>query len=375
MKNIVVTMMVLCVGLAGLCPAGSDVMEKYRKQKKLKPADGKYPTVTELLDKYTQALDSTKSFIGNYELVGDHSSDSAQDKKAGTISYRGHVRHDNQRFYYQKYMWGCITSRFPDMPENTPNYNCSIINNRDKRAYWHSKSHGVPGTVSLQPYSEENVPIAWTPGISYLTGYIESEERLDSVLRKADRIIVSQTTEKVGDSDCFVIEADTKYGRYKLWLDPEHGYHPAKMRQRASGKEGNYYYERKMPERRTIKAYLDNVRFEKIDGIWVPVEADAGHDLRNQPPSSDFAFATFDYHYKRTDIILNPDHDKLGSFANPILEDPSNDSELMNGTIVRQHLSPNSRSKFTWQDGTLIDKDGKKVDMEKIPSKEKNAEK
>jgi hypothetical protein len=169
-----------------------------------------------------------------------------------------------------------------------------------------------------------------------------------------------------------VVEADTKYGRYKLWLDPEHGYHLAKMRHSASGKEGNYYYERKMPERRTIKAYLDNVRFEKIDGIWVPVEADAGEDLRNQPPSSYFAFSIYDYHYKRTDIILNPDHDKLGSFANPIFEDPSNDPLLINGTRVR--LS-GVAIRYIWQDGTLIDKDGNKVDMEKIRKEANNTEK
>ena len=36
MKNIVVTVMVVCVGLAGLCPAGSDVMEKYRARKGIK---------------------------------------------------------------------------------------------------------------------------------------------------------------------------------------------------------------------------------------------------------------------------------------------------------------------------------------------------
>ena len=343
----VVLMMMVVAYLASLCPA-----------------DAKHPTVAQLLDKYTQALDSTSSFIGAYKLVGDHRSNSAWSKKSGTISYRGRVRHDNQRFYYQKYMWGYITPTFPDMSEDMPMYNCSIINGREKWAYYHNKNLEVkiPGKISLGPYSKEYVPITMTPGISYLTGYINSDQRLDTVLRKADRIIVRQTTEKVGGSDCFVLEADTKHGQYKLWLDPEHGFHPAKMRQ--SAKEGNYRHHKKMTEGMTLKAYLDSVRFEKIDGIWVPMEADAGHDIRGI--DKDFKLTKFDYHYKRTVFILNPDHDKLGSFADPIFEKPTNDPELTNGTRVRISLSPNSRSQYTWQDGKLIDKNGNKVDMQKF---------
>jgi hypothetical protein len=363
----IVLMMMVVAHLASLCPA-----------------DAKHPTVAQLLDKYTRALDSTSSFIGDWELVGHHRGDSVLGKRDGTISYRGHVRHDNQRFYYQKYMWGHVNPAFPDMPEDTPIYNCSIINGRDKRAYYHRKSHEVPGKVSRLPYSKENVPITITPGLSYLIGYINSDERLDSVLRQADRIIVRETTEKVGDSDCFVLEADTKYGRYKLWLDPEHGFHPAKMRQSASAKEGNYRHSKKMTEGTTTKAYLDNVRFEKIDGIWVPMEADGGSDTRLESGRHERVngkwvlntqtalgeFSTFDYHYKRTDIILNPDHDELGSFADPIFEEPSNDPELMNGTRVRLSGLP---IQYTWQDGELVDKYGNKVDMEKIHKKANNA--
>ena len=333
------------------------------------PADAKHPTVMELLDKYTQALDSTKSFIEDYELVADFRADTSWIKGEGTISHRGQVRHDDQRFYYQKYMWGHVSPAHPDMPEDKPMYNCAIINGRLKRAYWHSKNLEVkvPGKVSLEPYSKEYLPITMLPGISYLTGYIHSDRRLDTVIRQADRIIVHETTEKVGDSDCFVIQADTKYGRYKLWLDPEHGYHPAKMRYSASAKEGDYMYSQKMPEGRTAKAYMDSVRFKEVDGIWVPMEADAGHDIRGT--SKDFKFTKFDYHYKRTDIILNPDHDELGSFADPLFENHANDPELVNGTRVRISLSPNSRSQYTWQEGTLIDKDGNKVDMEKLHKK------
>jgi hypothetical protein len=61
-------------------------------------------------------------------------------------------------------------------------------------------------------------------------------------------------------------------------------------------------------------------------------------------------------HYKRTKIVLNPDHDALGSFADP-MKNPALDPELVNGTIV--YLG--SGQKNTWQDGTVVDPNGKVV--------------
>ena len=70
-NRMVLTVMVICVGLAGVCSAGSDVMEKYRAQKKLKTAVSKRPTAKELVARYTRALDSTSSFIDHYERTGE----------------------------------------------------------------------------------------------------------------------------------------------------------------------------------------------------------------------------------------------------------------------------------------------------------------
>jgi len=94
------------------------------------------------------------------------------------------------------------------------------------------------------------------------------------------------------------------------------------------------------------------------------MEAYAGCD--RMMPSGDFVKE--DYHYKRTQIILNPDHDKLGSFADPILEDPSNDPELVNGTRVAIDIDgrDDRALEYTWQDGKLVDDNGVAVDMGKL---------
>jgi len=307
----------------------------------------------ELLDKYAQALDSTASFIEHFEQSTKFSyyvSNGTKDK--GKQFKRGQYRHDDQRFYYQVYTWG--RHSWKDVPEDKPYYNCNIADGRKNRIYQNCNNPDSSGSAgSHRRIGKDKVSLSRHFGVSYIVGYIGSDQRLDAVLRKADRISVRKTTENVNGCECFVIDADTKCGRYSVWLDTEHGFHPAKVRRRAKG--GDYTHSRLMSKGETARTYLDTVRFEKVDDIWVPMEADAG--CYRVMPSGDFVKE--DYHYKRTQIILNPDHDKLGSFADPILEDPNNDPELKNGTRVSLNNQP---TEYTWQDGKVVDYNGKVVE-------------
>jgi len=345
---------VVVVGLAAACAGAENI-----------------PSASNLLDRYTRALDSTLSFIEHYEQSTKFSyyvSNGARDK--GKAFKRGQVRHDDQRIYYQSYTWGNFNIKHKDVPEDKPYYRCRIVDGKNKKGYrnvrWINNSNNS-GTAVRSPYSRKmKVVLSRYFGISYIVGYIGSDERLDVILRKADRISVRKTTENVGGSECFVIDADTKCGRYTVWLDPEHGYHPAKVRRKAKG--GNYTHGRLLSKGETALTYLDTVRFEKVDDIWVPMEANSGCD-RVMPQGF---FVKEDYHYKRTQIILNSDHDKLGSFADPILEDPNNDPELRNGTRVRLNNLP---IQYTWQDGKVVNDKGNVVFDCKAKVKSKKARK
>jgi hypothetical protein len=248
------------------------------------------------------------------------------------------------------------------MPKNSPYYHISIRDGREGLTY---QNHGTPKMYSTRalgihagrPFRIDLI-ISRDYGISFIAGYISSDERLDTLLRRADAISLREATENIRGSECFVLDADTKYGQYTVWLDPEHGYHPAKVRHKSG--EGDRWYSLTNPEGYTGFTYLDTVRFEKVDGIWVPMEADAGHDRK----FADGRFEKQDIHYKRTNIILNPEHDKLGSFADPLFEDPSNDPELVNGMTV--FLEDDANTKYTWQGGKLIDENGRALDMDKL---------
>ncbi|HUW19618.1 MAG TPA: hypothetical protein VMW16_09975 [Sedimentisphaerales bacterium] len=316
------------------------------------------PSASDLVDKYTQALDSTKSFIEHYEKTTDFSwrllrGRSGKLQDSGKSFTRGQIKHDDQRIYCQEYNWGDFNLRYKDLPKDKPYYRCNIADGRDKKIYSNNKwinDSKSSGSAAREPYlREEKVSLSRHFGISYIVGYIGSDERLDAILRKADRISVRKKTQNIRGSECFVIDADTKCGRYSVWLDPEHGYHPAKIRHHA--KEGEYNHSHLLTKGETASAYLNTVRFEKIDDIWVPMDANSGcYNVAHQGQ-----FVKEDYHYKRTQFILNPDHDKLGSFADPILEDPNNDPELRNGTPVRLRGVP---TRYTWRDGKVVDANG-----------------
>ena len=191
----------------------------------------------------------------------------------------------------------------------------------------------------------------------YFLGYMSAGRRLDEMLKGARSITVRQTTETINGTVCYVVEAVTKYGRFTVWLDSEHGYHPARIR--ASVRVGDDIGFPGSPhvitrqEAITRDYSVDNVRFEKVGDVWVPMEADA---KRHVVLGNEHGFSDSTIHYKRTKIVLNPDHDALGSFADP-MRNPALDPELVNGSTV--YLD--SVGKNAWQDGVVVDSNGSVV--------------
>ena len=154
---------------------------------------------------------------------------------------------ENKGWYHQEYSWGYFNQGFKNVPENSPIYRLWIT--AKDFSYFHqiNKNRAQLGSATWQQSTRQRIktPITSYVGISHLLGYIDSDERLDEVLRKAYRISVRKKTENIRGSECFVIDAHTKYGQYTVWLDPEHGFHPSKVRHRA--KEGEYLHHRIIP--------------------------------------------------------------------------------------------------------------------------------
>jgi hypothetical protein len=317
-------------------------------------------SVTELLQRYTKALDATQSFTDTYEEVCDYSyrmPDGARVAKGKRFA-RGQNRADGARLYRQNYYWGDFNPKLMNLPESNSRYNLRI--EADGKLYAYSTAVNdsrVKGTAYLQPSLYEK-GVMNRSRCSGLHGFLGSDERLDAVLRRAKRVSVRPTTELVNGVACHVIDANTEYGRYKVYLDPIHGFHAVKIIREATG--GQKEQEDVMPKGDRSTAYMVVTRFEQVDGVWVPVEAEQETDYT----SGEF-FRRSRNHYKRANIVLNPNHDKLGSFDNP-LEHPDNDPELKNGTRVSITGPGSVRVRGSWQDGKVVDESGQVINISQL---------
>jgi len=316
------------------------------------------PSVQQLLQKYTQALNATQSFTDTYEEVVDFSYRVPTGQMASKQFARGQNRADGRRVYCQKYIWGDFNPQERNLPEDKPRYNLRM--DADKKLYVHAgviNTPGARGSANLQPSMVD------TPRLNMETfagsyGHVGCDKRLDAVLAAAKQISVRPATEKVNEVPCHVIDADTQYGRYVVWLDPAHGYNAAKVTRRATGgyKE-NYHL---MPQGDRASGSVVITRFDQVAGVWVPVEAE-----HKTAYTSGRLFRRSQSRYKRANIVLNPDHDKLGSFDIP-LENPANDPELKDGTRVSIILPNSPTIKATWKDGKVIEESGKVINVSEL---------
>ncbi len=321
------------------------------------------PPASELLAKYTQALDSTQSFVSTWQWsgIGSCNIPSWGMRYNNEKMYnKGEHRTDSKgRCYEKSYRWGYVDARNHSAPEDNAIYVMDIIG--DKFVYRYNRRLGTDYKGHLEYFKEGmqgwNIPDRKSWGYfdrndtnNLFLGYIQTKARLDRTLKKARRISVREKPEMVKGSLCYVVEADTQYGRFTVWLDSEHGYHPARIK--ATVRAGDDIGDPGSPhiitkkEGVTRRYTLDNVRFEKVNDVWIPMEADRKHHIVLGSPEK---FSSIECHFKRTKIVLNPDHDALGSFADPV-KNPKLDPELRNESVVYS----GDGIKRMWLDGKIV---------------------
>jgi len=176
-----------------------------------------------------------------------------------------------------------------------------------------------------------------------LQGYISGSDRIDRILSEASSLSVRDEPENVGGVDCYVIDAMTDYGQFSIWLDPQHGYHIARVENIKSPDSLVGNGSRKGGTGQAVFT-TEIVRFEEFDGIWIPMEA-------KSKGSSHLADGTLLYsstsHYRRTSMQLNPDHDAAGSFV-PQIEEGS-----------RVFLHGVRGIVYTWAGSKIVDSEGR----------------
>jgi hypothetical protein len=204
------------------------------------------------------------------------------------------------------------------------------------------KSRTIPGGGA----GDDNLSRA-NPGHT-LMGYLAGDhQRVDVALKDAERMAVRKQMEAVGASECYVIDAYSHRGKYTLWIDPTHDCHLAKAK--VLRREGNKFYTITFTEGYKMICTLENVKFERIDGMWVPMEGDSYY--RQDAP---LAFNEAKTHHRRIKVLLNPDHNALGSFVPSDIADGS-EVQLLNSDFEADDAL------YIWRDGKVVDGEGKEV--------------
>ncbi len=312
------------------------------------------PPISELLDKYTQTLDATQSIISSYEsstISSGYLPPLNIIHRNKRIYTRGQRRTDGKgRIYHQAYYWGYNSVTKKDVPQDKGYYSMQVA--APGLQYAHNKNTlGQPDGVVI--YANPR-PMGWdnfrNESDAFFLGYLGVDLRIDIILKKAKKVTVRPRPEVVNDSLCYVVQADTMYGDYTMWLDSEHGFQPARIEASRGGNDiVNITKLQPSPDENPEAKdtlVIDNIKFKKVQDVWVPVE---GH-MKKHIEWPQYGFFTKDEAtFKITEIELNPDHDDLNSFADPI-KNPALDPELVDGTPIR--LGENAR--HVWRNGKII---------------------
>ncbi|HIJ53717.1 MAG TPA: hypothetical protein HPP66_11265 [Planctomycetes bacterium] len=326
-------------------------------------AAGKNPTALELLGKYTETQDKLQSFIVKYE----HTTYQASTSLSGRLPRLGkgqaggfyEFRFDGKRRKKLDCMWGHVGMSPEFTPRDKAKYRSRLWDGETFFQYGGQEKHAsFPfGSVTQITNFKDNIEEGrktFCHAYLMLRGYFYGDyERVDSILRNADTISVRDDTQSIGASDCYVINAVTKHGKYTLWIDPEHGYNITKAIARKTRGDLNSHGLLKGKAKALFS--MKNVRFKKIDGVWVPMEA----DTYCSKTWSKGEFWKSSGHTKRTEFILNPDHDALGSFLPDDIRDGAKIYSI-NGVRTRG---------YTWRNGGPVDESGRKVDYKSVKPK------
>ena len=184
---------------------------------------------------------------------------------------------------------------------------------------------------------------------THALGYITMEgRRIDQILREAQD--KSMREEIDGDNRYLVIDADTPYGAFSVWFDPEHGFNVAHMSQTTG--EGDVL--RKGATRGQPRGYSGQydyavTEFEEIDGLWTVKSYSFVTDEKQ-------VLVGYKHHremnYVRNATLLNPDFDGLGTFA--FMRGVPEAAECRELTFVGDKVTEDSLRR--WVGGQLVSK-------------------
>jgi len=299
-------------------------------------------SVSELLDRYAANQDKLKSFVAKTESVSTRLPQDAPAQQAKMRRTMVEFRYEESGSDLKVYYWFRYDLNRGEDGIWVPADRCHSVLWDGKLCYDYYRApvldYSKLYVISDEDYIKQAIAIGYE-GAGPILGILYGDlERFDLILRQSDTISVHSELEQVGSADCYVIDAKSEHGTYAIWLDPEHGYGIARAvvhkgpEDLLHGRQPSSYINAESYKGRSF--FMENVRFENIEGVWVPMEAD--YRIVSERKNST---STMHSHHKISQININPNHAQLQSFV----------LDVQNGTRIRIIDEP--RFEYSWHDG------------------------
>lgn len=179
------------------------------------------------------------------------------------------------------------------------------------------------------------------------------DEPLKTILTRNSAIELRPETERVNDTDCYVLDTVTPHGRYSLWIAPEYGYHITKAEASKSGDDiaggrplSSYGKPRRLPGYKGIYPgkplevvlSLDVVECRKFGDVWIPTKGTYRRTRRHV----DGRIITTAKECRVTCVDLDPDFEALRAFV----------PDIPDGTTVT--VEGDERTAYRWFNGKPV---------------------
>ncbi len=311
-----------------------------------------YSNAREVLEQFVKSRENTKSYIAkaNEECIYTYPEFNGVGRSYTNIE----LRTDGDRCRTISSTWGDINVRFRNAKEQQADYYSTLWDGERAFSVCKSVLSGNGLTQALITNKSDPGDEEKKVSVDYKASCFEEANGYHrGDLTRLDKLFLKPTTElKLQDkksnlrgADCYVIEADVpERGKYTVWFDPVHDFNIARIQ--VQREAGDIIGRRPLDHNYTTNELYEVLEFEKVGEAWCPKIC----KIANKTESPDYQ-SSYERNLTYSMIMLNPDHDALGSFL---------PDDIPAGTTVLLRAFPLSM-KFVWQDGKVVDKAGKVV--------------
>jgi len=306
-----------------------------------------------------------KTYLSNYEKISydvecKSSYKGAYTKAAEAEIYKMHIFRNGDRIDVKN----GVERYYKTTDSERADYYKSryIINSKNYMGY-NMKNKTLPDFIVIdnrkEKFEEYSKRMVVEQGLGYLLDGIypgSSFKSITDILKSSPDVDIKKKDQEIIDGHrTYVLEVETKYGLYTLWLDPEYGFNLRRMviKKKIGDINGSVplgTQPKPLPEgvllhtpnkaKTNIEVVLDSVKIDKIDGVYIPVSA----KVKERVDYENGTYVERVDAYTRTNIDFNPDFYAMGAF----------EMDVPNGTKVYFMEPARSGIRYEWQDGKIV---------------------